>query len=218
MGFARDCDALYMILSLIGLLLLNTGKGKLPSSHRILLASFVFAMAVLVDPRLGPSLIIFILFHAGHKVLQGSGDICRLPKLLITAFWSLLPVLIAQFLARSWMPYVLFCEPKLHRSDVLPVFCTETSWPNVGMVEDAMAQDTRDFITAIIVIIALISMTRPSTTSIASFGLIAKSQSDFCVIPFIWSGAMAYLYLDIPVAQFAMNNPMFYFSCANVLT
>ena len=137
-GLARDSDALYMIFSMLGFYALfseqRSGRTQ-PPAYRVLLASFCFAVAILADPRLGPSLIVFILFHAGHNVLQSAGNFFKLAKHLITAFWSLLPILIAQFFASSWMPYVVICEPKLHRTDILPAFCTDSSWPNLTMME-----------------------------------------------------------------------------------
>ena len=98
----------------------------------MLLAAFLLAIATMIEPR-GVYLTPIILYHSCRKILHASNNsCCKLVKYLFVLQWSILAIMIAFFTVTMWMPYELFCMPRLNLSDNLATFCTD-AWPNLHL-------------------------------------------------------------------------------------
>jgi Gpi18-like mannosyltransferase len=104
-------------------------KFYLPTSNRIMVSVFFFAMATLTRSS-GLFLAIYVIFFMLNKIIRRASQCCTVLKLVfycyIGAIIMLLPLCIIMF----WKPYMIHCDTKLDRTDQIPDWCLD-KLPNV---------------------------------------------------------------------------------------
>ena len=75
-----------------------------------------------------------------------------------------------------WMPYAVMCQPLLHKSNILPKFCTDT-WPYLEAQDDVSAPSTATHVVNFVAVAMFVSVVvntlkTADVVLICSFGLV----------------------------------------------
>jgi Gpi18-like mannosyltransferase len=102
--------------------------------HRIVFASFFFGLATMTRTT-GALLSVFVAYEMITKIFR-TQNCCSIFKYLmcswICALFILTPLLVIQYVK----PYELHCDPKIDRTNAVPVWCLD-ALPNVyGYVQN----------------------------------------------------------------------------------
>ena len=158
----------------------------MPQTHRMLLATMIFAVATMANP-IGIIFSVYIFFFMGNKILTNAHNFCSVFKYLLFSAWCLSILLVPYFLTAMWKPYEMHCLPKLNRSNMMPHWCFDT-WPNayssavthLGLTSDS--EETLTFQNRIVVSLAaflifiIYQTVSMNPSAFFSFGIISNKE------------------------------------------
>ena len=175
-------------------------RKKHRQSSQIFFACFLFSIATMISAR-GILYLPVILYHMGNKVLLASAtNCCKLLKYLFLSQWCVMLMFLAFFVTTMWMPYEIFCMPRLNLSDNLADFCTK-SWPNIHL--DAVSKGhystdgkMSDSVMLLFAVFICFNALQKNMIGIISLGIFGKEEEKMVtrnviyekneMVPYIW--------------------------------